>query len=352
MEDQPTTQPPINPNPPLNPPNNDTLYATVAPTEPTEPKPPMQPTEPTPPMQPTEPAAIPQVESAPTPPSMAPLITPETPQVAAPEMPTQVSPKYSVHQAIGEGIKAVFVNIWPIIGSTFLISVVIIAVTLLFVILSLIGILSLKLLVSGGLIYFGLVLVLALVIISAISTLATTSFSIAIMAGAENQRIGLIATLKAALSSFMRVFLASAVMLLIVLGPLLALILLAGGLVYMKASTVLAFLLPIAGIIWVYIALLRFALVPYVALFEPSVQIFQTLGRSTHLLEKGGQWFIVKGVFLLILVAILGSVLTGQNLRQLQNSNNPVIQIVIALLSLIMIAVMVMLYRNRRIVRG
>ncbi len=105
-------------------------------------------------------------------------------------------------------------------------------------------------------------------------------------------------------------------------------------------------------VMWIYIALIRFALTPYVALFEPDIPITKTLGRSKHLLVKGGQWFLIKGFLLLLLGLIILAVATGQDLPELMDSDNIAFNIFLIIVSVIVNGGLVMLYHNRKIVRG
>lgn len=119
------------------------------------------------------------------------------------------------------------------------------------------------------------------------------------------------------------------------------------------ASLVIIPLLMIASLVWLVIAALRFALAPYVALFEPNVGVVKTLGRSRHLLEKGGQWFIFKGFLLLMLVFIILSIVTGESsVSRLNSSQDLSTNISTIIISLFVEGVLVMLYFNRAKVRG
>ncbi len=117
-----------------------------------------------------------------------------------------------------------------------------------------------------------------------------------------------------------------------------------------SANSPIAVLSPIfilVAMVWALIAHLRYALAPYVALFEPEVPIKQTLKRSQLLLKKGGQWFVFKGVLLLLVLFILIAVATGSNLRQLESSNDITLNILFITLSVLIEGALVMLYLNR-----
>ncbi len=109
----------------------------------------------------------------------------------------------------------------------------------------------------------------------------------------------------------------------------------------------LTLLLVIGAVIWAIIAHLRYALAPYVALFETDVPVKQTLQRSQELLKNGGQWFIFKGFLLLLGVFILLAIITKSNVNQLENTDSLAINIILVVLSILIEGAMVMLYFNR-----
>lgn len=118
------------------------------------------------------------------------------------------------------------------------------------------------------------------------------------------------------------------------------------------SSPALLPILMLAAMVWACIASIRFALVPYVALFEPDVPIVKALGRSKYLLLKGGQWFLVKGFLLLLLVFTILSLATHQNFSELMNSNSIAVNILLILLSVMTNGALVMLYLNRRVIKS
>lgn len=106
-------------------------------------------------------------------------------------------------------------------------------------------------------------------------------------------------------------------------------------------------LLMIAALIWAIIVHLRLALAPYIAIFEPEVPVRQTLQKSSTILKKGGQWFIVKGFLLVLAIIILLGAATGSNLRELQNSGSIFVNVVLLVVSILVVGAMTMLYFNR-----
>jgi hypothetical protein len=111
-------------------------------------------------------------------------------------------------------------------------------------------------------------------------------------------------------------------------------------------------LLFIGGCVWFLIAMLRFALVPYVALFEPDVPVLRTLARSHQLLLRGGQWFLVKGFLFMTGVLLVLSAIAGTSLQEVNQSSNVLINFLLVIVSLVANGVLVMLYLNRKQVRG
>lgn len=185
--------------------------------------------------------------------------------------------------------------------------------------------------------------------------LSTTS--LALYDGSINRKSSLSTIMSQAFSRLSRVIVANILFSLVVFWPtvlisLLPFILLASG---EGAGNSVFFLMPLAVLLsigWVTVTLLRFALVPYVALFEPDVPLLKTLGRSNHLLRKGGQWFLVKGFLLVFLVVLVLSAVTGQNIPEVANSNNVVSTIAIFVISALVNGALVMLYRNRKTIKG
>ncbi|MCW1908693.1 MAG: hypothetical protein KIH63_005110 [Candidatus Saccharibacteria bacterium] len=172
--------------------------------------------------------------------------------------------------------------------------------------------------------------------------------------GIHHQKSAILKTIKQSFVKLPRVALACLLMGLAVYGPLILLLIL--GLLFALRSSSASMMLTVfslGGAVWAIIGLLRFSLAPFVAFFEPELPIKRTLNRSYQLLKGGGQWFIIKGVFLLLALMIIISAMAGiENSDQLQDSDNPVVNITLAILSIIASGSMVMLYVNRRQVKG
>lgn len=269
--------------------------------------------------------------------------------------------KYKVFRAIGDTFKTIKSN-----AGTFFLSAILsytVAAVFLFVISFVIG----KLLYGEfGLLFastsklltvlFGsLILYTAWYALAGAFILATTS--LALYDGSENRKSSLSTILSNSFSRLGRVVLADILFCLVAFWPIvliifLPIIFLTSGVGGSNSSLILLPILMLVATVWIYIALVRFSLAPYVALFEPNVPITKTLGRSKYLLVKGGQWFLVKGFLLLLLVLIILAVATGQNLPELMDSNNIAVNIFLIIVSLVVNGALVMLYHNRKIVRG
>lgn len=302
------------------------------------------------------------MEPSTTPPSQyQPQPTPGVPP-QPPSQPAELS-NYGVFKAIGDAVKAINNNLLAVIAAL-VVTVILSAAVVLLSVLLLAGVVSAQnqLNVSPQAFITSMIIgiVLYIVVSALVSAFYTNFVALAINEGAEGKTSNLKEVFSRSLRSVVRVTLASLLVGAVIAGPivavglLLALLALSGG--NGTGSTVaLITLIPLLAFIWVIIAVLRYALTPLIALFEKDVPLTKTLGRSKHLLQHGGQWFLVKGFFLLFVVSIILSSLTGdslQDLGQQTGSTNVLFNILAVLLGLIVNGVMVMLYRNRRAVRS
>ncbi|HSW37698.1 MAG TPA: hypothetical protein VLG37_05025 [Candidatus Saccharimonadales bacterium] len=282
----------------------------------------------------------------------SPLPTPVQDQPTAPK-------KYRVSRALKDVLSATRHN-----GLTFLLSVVISYILVGFSLL-VVG------LVIGKVLYgrYGLILASTsrlLVVLFGSLVLYTVWYafayafvlsaaSLAIRAGSEKRKSSLGANLSTALAATGRVGAANTLFALASLWPIILSIFLPSILLTRSRGSgsplVLSLILILAALVWIYIAVLRFALAPYVALFEPGLPITKSLARSKHLLEKGGQWFLVKGFFGLVAILIILSRLTNSSIRDLNNTHNIWLNLSLVVLSMLTNGALVMLYLNRRAVR-
>jgi hypothetical protein len=191
--------------------------------------------------------------------------------------------------------------------------------------------------------------------LSSAFVLAATSQ--ALYEGSEGRRSSIRTTLSQSFARLGRVVTANILLSLIVFWPAaiiisLPVILTFSGSAGVTLSLVLLPICMLIALVWACLTLVKFAVAPYVALFEPRVSITRTLGRSAQLLSKGGQWFLVKGFLLTLLITLVIAAATGQTPQDLSNSSNAVSSILLTALSILVNGAMVMLYRNRKIVRG
>ncbi|MDB5185985.1 MAG: hypothetical protein JWL85_508 [Candidatus Saccharibacteria bacterium] len=268
--------------------------------------------------------------------------------------------KYRIFRAVGDTYKAIRNNAVTFVLSvtaSYVVASITLALVTLFTMKVLYGDFGLRFattpklitVIIGSLIVY--TLWYAFVYTFVMNTLSTTLYD-----GADNRKNSVKATLSKSLRSVGRVAAANTLFALVCLWPFTLMvvvplaILTAGS----AASNSLFLILPIlmiAAMAWGYIAFVRYALAPYVALFEPDVPIIKTLGRSKHLLTKGGQWFLLKGMLLLFTILIVLAIATGSDVRSVLNTGNIVLNIFLTIVSITAQGAMVMLYRNRRVVR-
>ena len=156
---------------------------------------------------------------------------------------------------------------------------------------------------------------------------------------------------------FWRAFAATALYVLGVVGPLLAvavigLVMALSGLQPSNVSNIILYIGGFVGLIWMFMAILRFSLSVQVAIFEPETSLLKVLRRSSHLMRGGGQWFIVKAVILLLVVSLVVSVVTGNGFSTAGAQEPNIIgSLLLGLLTPFVYGVTTMLYRNRVAVR-
>lgn len=119
---------------------------------------------------------------------------------------------------------------------------------------------------------------------------------------------------------------------------------------------ILLIIASFGAVAWSIVALLRYALAPFVALFEPDIPVTGTLARSRQLLVHGGQWFLFKLVLLFIALSVIVSFMSG-SLATSSEDSLPIVTTVIdtilnVTLGALAIGTLTMLYRNRAATRG
>lgn len=108
----------------------------------------------------------------------------------------------------------------------------------------------------------------------------------------------------------------------------------------------------IASFVWILFCVLRYGLMPYVAVFESKVPITQTMARSRALLAGGGGWFLTKSSLLLLSTMNVASILSGADTINPSAASNTIFTILSVLASLIWVGMLTMLYWNRKHVVG
>lgn len=288
-------------------------------------------------------------------------ITPTAPVHASTDIHTQTNtpdtqintdnstPKYKVFQAIADTFRAMHNNL-----KTFLLTFVLSYVAVLMIMLIL-GLLLSQ--VLHGVQLF-LMSIFVFIIWNALATaflIATTS--IALYDGSQNRKSTFVAVFSEGIAKLGRIVTTNLLLCIVIFLPFiftifLPVIVAGGDSNNSPASLLLLSISMIVSVIWLCISLVRFALAPYVALFEPNVSILKTLSRSKHLLAKGGQWFLIKGFILYVFVMIVLSLVTGQNAMGVADSNNVIVVLITIIVSAVGNGALVMLYINRKKLRG
>lgn len=208
----------------------------------------------------------------------------------------------------------------------------------------------------------GLLIILAMVIVGVfvalIAATATNFMSIAIMDGA-NRKIyrSIRSTLVRSLSAASRITCAWFLLGIVYLARLLAILIplivylkfLTGIMVFSNEVVIAA--AAIISLLWLATGVLRFSLVPYVALFEPQYLLNESFSRSRQLVNKQAALFMVTGFGLLIAYTI-GLFRLCVYLKQWLGIGTNLL-FAIGLLAALMLAngAMVMLYRKRKMAR-
>jgi len=267
--------------------------------------------------------------------------------------------KYRLFRAIADTFRAIRRNpvafVLSIVGSyVFAVGVVVlIALLTVTLVMTIINLDS----QSGRTIFITLTILGYVLLNSVLQALLLAVPSLALYDGAEGRKSRFGTLFKTGIKRMWRVAVASALLWLVAIVPILIAIVLSFTFVFSAGSSsstislLLTPILSIASVVVMTVLLLRFSLAPYVALFEPEVPIRKTLGRSKQLLLKGGQWFLLKGVLLVFAVLLILSAATGLKAEELKNTSNITANVVALLIWILANGVVVMLYRNRRMVK-
>lgn len=278
----------------------------------------------------------------------------------------QVPQKYTVFRSIIDGCKAMKHNFPAYLSAT--VSSMLIAGVVIEAFTAVVAIILLKAAepllrgsaLTGLVVSLGIIMGLSLIFYAIAYSFMTAAISYPLMSGADNKQDSVFAVLLHALRRTPKLMIVNATVYLIAIAPFFLIFILLLLLLFVHVGSgagatgrlLLVPLLEIAALIWAFIAFFRYSLTPYVVIFEEKDTIRQALKRSNHLLSGGGKWFLFKGSVLVIVVVFVFLAITGQNLRQFQQSDS-IMNSVFALIVLALVNnSMVMLYRNRRIVRG
>jgi hypothetical protein len=195
-------------------------------------------------------------------------------------------------------------------------------------------------------------ILLAIVWLAIAGTFILTYVAVVLDAGANGRTTGIGKTFRVSMSRLKRVLGAYLFLVGVAIGPLiLAAFLTVFTSTFAKMAGIVSALALLAAVIWIYVAMLRYLLAPYIAIFEPEVALSGVMSRSRKLMKNGGQWFILKEVGAILLGMALISFATGSFAKG-SYGNNAWVDISGFVVSLIVIGTIVMLYRNRRLVRG
>lgn len=284
---------------------------------------------------------------------------------------TSVSPaqssqpeKYGVFQAVGDTFRAIGVNLGATLAAIIIPVLFIVVIGIAIVLATFASLGSPTTLSSGSFVISVIVAVLLITVLAGVvQAFSLSMLGIALNDGAEGRKSPIGPLFKRALQRVRKVFLGSVLLYLYIVLPLIAFGVVLFMTTFSNAGTgsldlarglVFIVIMYLVALIWSIIMMLRYGLMPIVALFEPNVPVFALGKRSKQLLFHGGQWFLVKSALLLFLIFIIISILGGQSSSGLQSSrsDNTLVNLLSVIVSTIANGVLVMLYRNRKAVKG
>jgi hypothetical protein len=282
--------------------------------------------------------------------------------VSGPVLP-EATPKYKVFTALMDTVVGIRRNALTYFASAVIAFVA--AIILIGIVGALVGQFILTKLTSvGGSVgsFFITILAIALIagaFLSLAATLIQIVTNLALNEGADGRKSTIKHTLRSGVGRIGKVLVTNFIVGLVVIGPLLAITIISLVILFTQRKfagsgtgmMIIILLLQLISIIWLVLGLLRYSLAPVVAMFEPNVSAWKTLARSSQLLGSMGKLFVFKGVLLILLILVITAAITGQTLKELQNSNNPWVNVEFIIVNIFANGAMVMLYRNRRMVK-
>ena len=269
---------------------------------------------------------------------------------------------YRVFSAIRDTLSAMKYNAAAYFGSVLL--VVLLAVAVVMAVVMLLGLAGLRIEMNSTMPFATQLIPLLIVagilyaIWSAVAGAMFTSVSaLALRDGAQRRKSSVAKLLSAASKRILRVIGANILFgLIAAVPPILAMMVPAflgiSGAIDGTTVAILSGTAGIAGFVWILFCVLRYGLMPYVAVFEPKVPITQTMARSRALLAGGGGWFLIKSFLLLLLTMTVASILSGADTANPSAASNTIFTVLSVLVSLIWVGVLTMLYWNRKQVVG
>lgn len=278
---------------------------------------------------------------------------------------------YRVFSAIRDTLSAMKYNAAAYFGSVLLVVLLAVAVDMAMVML--LGLAGLRIEMNSTM-PFATQLILLLIVAgilyaiwSAVAGAFTSVSALAVRDGAQRRKSSVAKLLSAASKQILRVTGANILFgLIAVVPPILALMVLvfldiSGALNISDAfnirrpdpsANLSVIACGIASFVWILFCVLRYGLMPYVAVFEPKVPITQTMARSRALLAGGGGRFLTKSLLLLLLTMTVASILSGADTINPSAASNTISTILSVLVSLIWVGMLTMLYWNRKHVVG
>jgi hypothetical protein len=125
--------------------------------------------------------------------------------------------------------------------------------------------------------------------------------------------------------------------------------------VALRGAHTLAYAQPtlyLAAFGWAVFIVMRFGLVPYVALFERAAPLKKSMVRSKELLDGSGQWFVAQAMATIAAFALILALLVHYRPQAISHPLNIVIDLILLLAILVANGAMVMLYCNRKLFKG
>ena len=269
---------------------------------------------------------------------------------------------YRVFSAIRDTLSAMKYNAAAYFGSVLL--VVLLAVAVVMAMVMLLGLAGLRIEMNSTMPFATQLIPLLIVagilyaIWSAVAGAMFTSVSaLALRDGAQRRKSSVAKLLSAASKRILRVIGANILFgLIAAVPPILAMMvpvfLGVSGAIDGTTVAILSGTAGIAGLVWILFCVLRYGLMPYVAVFESKVPITQTMARSRALLAGGGGWFLIKSLLLLLLTMTVASILSGADTANPSAASNTIFTVLSVLVWLIWAGMLTMLYWNRRQVVG